>query len=130
MKVQSFMEQVYRETGCSVFIPEQFIDESLGSETDILRVLKDLTEEGDLRGYATIRCAEGHDFFGGAPDLVAHHSGRECNKADCRTLGYSEQERSDEELQPRVVARYALTKRYRSCIEDQGQKKSPQNLQG
>jgi hypothetical protein len=126
MKVQSFMAQVYRETQCSVFVPEQLVDEGLNKKDKVLRALRTLEDDGDLRGYATLRCAEGHDFFGGTPDAVAHCTLRECTFTQCFTHRYSEAELADESYQPRVVVRYALSRRYRTVLDDASQKKTPQ----
>lgn len=125
MKIQAFMEQVYRESRCSVFIPEQFVDEGMGGEVEVLSVLKELEHDGDLRGYATLRCAEGHDFFGGSPAEVAYCPLRECTYADCATHLADEQQADDDSNQPRVVVRYALSRRYLSVLDDP-QKKTTQ----
>jgi hypothetical protein len=125
MKIEALIERTFRESGCAVFLPEQFVDEGIGSETEVLHVLRQLEGEGELRAYASVRCAAGHDFGGGAPHELAQALPRECTLLDCETHEWPEAERLADENLPRVIVRYAMSKRWRADVETDGQKKTP-----
>jgi hypothetical protein len=128
--MEALIERTYRDTGCAVFVPEQFVDEGIGSDLEVLRALRQLEHEGELRAYASVRCAVGHDFGGGAPEELAQSVPRVCTFADCETHRWTEEERLADENLPRIILRYAMSRRWRANLDDEAQKKSPeQDLQ-
>lgn len=123
MTIAAHIEHVYRDTRCAVFVPEQFVEADLGSMSDVLRALKELEDEGDLRGYTTVRCADGHDFLGGPIREVLERPFLRCNIEGCWTRRLGDEEAKDEDYQPRFITRYAMSRRWKSNLDQEAEKK-------
>lgn len=113
----------FHEAGVRSFEPMQFVEQGLGSQTDVLRGFKDLMDTGALKGRALVRCAFGHSMWLGRMEDFKEVLHAACPQQECESHQLDEEELADEENTPEVVMRFDLTERY--VLELADQKKKP-----
>ncbi|MGQ0505217.1 MAG: hypothetical protein ACT4TC_07830 [Myxococcaceae bacterium] len=121
MQIETSIQRRLQETGAALFVPEQFIDEGLGSTTEVLTALRGLEDDGYLRARANLRCAYNHELWGGRPDEIpAYAATMRCSVPSCPSQSIQEEEQQDEDFQPYVVLRYQISPAWMAQL---GQKK-------
>jgi len=117
------IEATYHMKRSALFVPEQFVAAGLGSERDVIHALESLVEDSYLRARATLKCAFGHEYLSGTVADVQRQLHVACTDPTCESRELSDEERNDEENQPRVIVRYSMTKPWKEAL-DAAEKKS------
>ena len=116
LTVKERIEESYCENGAALFVPEQFVAANLGQLNEVEESLFALAKDHFLVMQADVKCAAGHSYWGGElRDLQDSKALRTaCPTPGCPTT--DENENGDEDNQPRVFVRYAMTPPWKNAL--------------